>query len=63
MTFFHNNKKSRVKASSFLGLTVLKVTVPNVFKVVLLNTSRVLVMLFSLSMGWIVGNLLVCIDR
>ena len=45
MAFSHNNKKSRVKASSFLGLTVLKVTVPSVLKVVLLNTSRVLVML------------------
>ena len=54
-----NNKKSRVKASSFLGLTVLKVTVPSVFKVVLLNTSRVLVML-CLACQW-AGLLAICL--
>lgn len=54
-----NNKKSRVKASSFLGLTVLKVTVPRVFKVVLLNSSRVLVML-CLACQW-AGLLAICL--
>ena len=54
-----NNKKSRVKASSFLGLTVLKVTVPSVFKVVLLNTTRVLVML-CLACQW-AGLLAICL--